>query len=362
MKKTAVLFMLYFTFLIAGVITGCSSNRPAASGPSDVSGEAATSDQAEVSESAAQDSPQDTKVPDSNESAVSNWGTADAPAGSDQSKYSGDAHSDNSFSQVIADREDLYFAIKEVKADAELGYSWKVYLENRTDKNLMFSFEKVSLNGVMCDPFWAEVIPAGQKGDAEIIWMRDSLQERQLAAPITRADFTLNVYNDDDYTEAPLMHEPFTVCPLEKASSEDTASAGETPTDSSPADAVTPFVREPSESDLILVDNADCQIVVTGYDPDNSWGYAVHLYLRNKTDQDLIFSADNTSVNGIQCESYWAEIVTAGNSAFSTVLWDQAALEENKITEVKEISLPLRVYSDRDSANPYVNETFELKP
>ena len=376
MRKTAVLFMVFFTFLVTCVMAGCSSNRPAASGSSDVSGAEATSAQTEPADEHSvpsdQTAVQDAKVPETDESAVSDWGTADAPAGSDQSKYSSSEDASDSFSQVIVDREDLYFAIKEVKTDEALGYSWKVYLENRTDKNLMFSFEKVSLNGVMCDPFWAEVIPAGQKGNAEILWMRDSLEERQLAAPITRADFTLNVYNDDDYTEAPLMHEPFTVYPLAKASSEDTASgdgtsadrapAGEATAGEVPADAATPFVREPAESDLILVDNADCQIVVTGFDPDNSWGYAVKLYLRNKTDQDLIFSADNTAVNGIQCEPYWAEIVTAGNSAFSTVLWDHASLEENKITEVKEISLPLRVYSDRDAANPYVNETFELKP
>ena len=390
MRKTAVLFMVFFTFLVTCVMAGCSSNRPAASGSSDVSGAEATSAQTEPADEHSvpsdQTAVQDAKVPETDESAVSDWGTAEAPAGSDQSKYSSSEDASDSFSQVIADREDLYFAIKEVKTDEALGYSWKVYLENRTDKNLMFSFEKVSLNGVMCDPFWAEVIPAGQKGNAEILWMRDSLEERQLAAPqpdsqaaaeITRAEFTLNVYNDDDYTEAPLMHEPFTVYPLAKASSADTASgdgtsadgspAGEAPEGAStagevPADAATPFVREPAESDLILVDNADCQIVVTGFDPDNSWGYAVKLYLRNKTDQDLIFSADNTAVNGIQCEPYWAEIVTAGNSAFSTVLWDHASLEENKITEVKEISLPLRVYSDRDAANPYVNETFELKP
>ena len=376
MRKTAVLFMVFFTFLVTCVMAGCSSNRPAASGSSDVSGAEATSAQTEPADEHSvpsdQTAVQDAKVPETDESAVSDWGTADAPAGSDQSKYSSSEGASDSFSQVIVDREDLYFAIKEVKTDEALGYSWKVYLENRTDKNLMFSFEKVSLNGVMCDPFWAEVIPAGQKGNAEILWMRDSLEERQLAAPITRADFTLNVYNDDDYTEAPLMHEPFTVYPLAKASSEDTASgdgtsadrapAGEATAGEVPADAATPFVREPAESDLILVDNADCQIVVTGFDPDNSWGYAVKLYLRNKTDQDLIFSADNTAVNGIQCEPYWAEIVTAGNSAFSTVLWDHASLEENKITEVKEISLPLRVYSDRDAANPYVNETFELKP
>ena len=381
MRKTAVLFMVFFAFLVTCVMAGCSSNRPAASGSSDVSGAEATSAQTEPADEHSvpsdQTAVQDAKVPETDESAVSDWGTAEAPAGSDQSKYSSSEDASDSFSQVIVDREDLYFAIKEVKTDEALGYSWKVYLENRTDKNLMFSFEKVSLNGVMCDPFWAEVVPAGQHGNAEILWLRDALEERQLAAPITRADFTLNVYNDDDYTEAPLMHEPFTVYPLAKASSADTAAGDGTSADRAPtgeasegastagevpADAATPFVREPAESDLILVDNADCQIVVTGFDPDNSWGYAVKLYLRNKTDQDLIFSADNTAVNGIQCEPYWAEIVTAGNSAFSAVLWDHASLEENKITEVKEISLPLRVYSDRDAANPYVNETFELKP
>lgn len=388
MKKTAVLFMAAFTILVTSVLAGCSSSPPAASAPSDAGGAAATSAQADASQPSAQTTPQETKVPDTDQSAVSDWGTAD---GSEESKYSRTETAPDSFIQVIADREDLFMAIEEVKTDATLGYSWKVYLENRTDKNLMFSFEKVSLNGVMCDPFWAEVIPAGRKGNTEVIWMRDSLEERQLIAPasdqqsaaaadqtpaeaagqpapveITRADFTLNVYNDDDYTEAPLMHEPFTVYPLAKSSSAD-AAAGEVSADTAapgevPADAGKPFVRQPSESDLVLVDNADCQIVVTGYDPDNSWGYAVHLYLLNKTNEDLIFSAEQTSVNGILCEPYWAEIVTAGNSAFSTVLWDNAALEENKITEVKEISLPLRVYSDRDAANPYVNEIFELRP
>ena len=157
--------------------------------------------------------------------------------------------------------------------------------------------------------------------------------------------FTLNVYNDEDYTEAPLIHDSFTVDPTGDSS-----------------DTKTYPAWAPSESDKVLVDNDKCLIALTGYDPDNTWGFAARVRLINKSDEDLVFSAENTSINGIMCDPYWAEIVTAGKSAISTILWDKSSLNENDITEVKEITLPIRVYSDKNVYEPYVDETFELKP
>ena len=275
---------------------------------------------------------------------MSEWGTADTGnhSGADDDSSSVESGTASDFSQVLVDNEDLCFAIKNVRDNAALGYEWKVYVENRTDRNLMFSFERVSVNGVMCDPFWAEVINAGKKGNCEITWMRDSLQEKQIG-DVTRVDFTLNVYNDEDYTEAALMHDPFTVFPL----GEENATA---------------VIREPSSTDHVLVDDDNCSVVIIGYEPDNSWGYAMKLYLVNKTDSDMVFSVDNSSVNGIMCDPFWAAIVCAGKASYSTVLWDNSALAENDITEVKEISLPLRVYADENIADPYVDETFELTP
>ena len=172
--------------------------------------------------------------------------------------------------------------------------------------------------------------------------MRDSFAERGIE-DVAQVDFTLNVYNDDDYTQAPLMRDPFTVYPL-----------GE--------DHGYTAVRESAETDHVLVDDENCSVIITGYDPDNSWGYAMHLYLVNKTDHDLVFSVNDSSVNGIMCDPFWAEIVCAGKSAYSTVLWDHNSLEENDIAKIEQISLPLTVYSDENIANPYVDETFELTP
>ena len=370
MRKSAVIFMLIFTLIMAAVCSGCGAGGSSGAQPGsessqsaekagDAKGDGTASSQAQGKsgdEKAGDASPQtqvktggDAQVPDTNESAVTDWGTADA--GTKDSSGTQDSSGDRSapatgsasdFSQVIVDNEDLYFAIKNVRADAALGYTWKAYVENRTDKNLMFSFEKVSVNGVMCDLFWAEVINSGKKGNCEITWMRDALQKRGIDE-VTQVDFTLNVYNDDDYTEAPLMHDPFTVCPL----GEDKASE---------------TVRESADTDQVLVDNDSCSVIVTGFEPDNSWGFAMQVYLVNKTDKDLVFSANNTSVNGIMCDPFWADIVAAGKRSYATVLWDKNALAENEITEVKEISLPMIVYSDNDIGTLLVDETFELTP
>ena len=387
MRKHAVIFMLIMCLLAGCAGRGDSSHTPSSQGaPSSEEGSgesngASTSPSSGAPSGEATGKAPDTsgqlagesgvndsqtpahalqEIPASNESAVSDWGTADSPssgfsARTDAGKAAGDGGSKGSandpgastastFSQVLVDREDLYFAIRNVKEDSVLGCCWQVYVENRTAKNLMFSFEKVAVNGVMCDPYWAEVIAAGKKGNCEIIWLRDSLTQRQIT-DIRKVEFTLNIYNDDDYTEAPLMHDPFTVYP----SGQDTPS-------------FTPDRRTPAASDHVLVDNDNCTVTVTGFDPGNSWGYVMHLYIVNKTDQDLVFSAQNTSLNDTTCDTYWAEIVTAGNAAYSAVLWDKGLLAENAITEVREIAFPLFVFSDQSIAEPLVDETFRLTP
>ena len=333
MRRSAVIFVLIFTLIITNICTGCGSSasdqgggpaKTESGGSSDPAGK--TDPSGKTSDAGKSDAAGKTgdasSIPDTNESAVTDWGTADAGTSSaaDEKKSSSESGPAPAFSQVLIDNDDLYFAIKDVRSDAAYGYEWKIYVENRTDKNLMFSFEKVSVNGVMCDPFWAEVINAGKKGNCEITWMRDSLQEKQIG-DVTEVDFTLNVYNDDDYTEAALMHDPFTVFPL-----------GE--------DKVASAAREPAATDHVLVDNDNCSVII----------------------RDMVFSVDDSSVNGIMCDPFWADIVCAGKTSYSTVLWDKNALAENDITEVKEISLPLRVYADEDIGNPYVDETFELTP
>ena len=344
MNKHAVIFMLILLLMAACLTTGCAGGASQDSAPS--SQGASTSNTSNDSNNSAESGqgssvPSSQDIPESNESAVSDWGTV---AAMDHTPAESTDAGSSAFQQVLVDREDLYFAIRNVKDDSALGYTWQVYVENRTDKNLMFSFERVAVNGVMCDPYWAEVIAAGKKGNCEIVWMRDSLDQRQIA-DVRRVEFTLNIYNDDIYTEAPLMHDAFTVYPLGQDDSADKN-----------------VVRKLTLADQILVDNRDCTILVTGFEPDNSWGYVMNLYLVNKTDQDLVFNVDDSWINDNPCFTYWTEIVTAGSAAYSSILWEKADLEESEIQVVRKISLPMLVYSDQNTDGPLIDETFRIKP
>ena len=107
--------MLIFTLLMACICSGCgagnSSGGQAGSDSSPAAGDSKKTGDA-------------SSIPDTNESAVTDWGTADADTAAgaqDQARSSGS--SDSAFSQVIIDSEDLYFAIKNVKKDAVLGYT-----------------------------------------------------------------------------------------------------------------------------------------------------------------------------------------------------------------------------------------------
>ena len=138
MRRTAVIFMLIFTLLMACICSGCgagnssggqagSDSSPAA-GDSKKTGDAApdTSGKTGSSEKSGDAAPDTSgktgdasSIPDTNESAVTDWGTADADTAAgaqDQARSSGS--SDSAFSQVIIDSEDLYFAIKDVRTDA----------------------------------------------------------------------------------------------------------------------------------------------------------------------------------------------------------------------------------------------------
>ena len=352
-RKSIAVFLTFFGLLICACLTaGCGGGHsPAPSeggsdtsvsadaGKDDTDKDDTNKDGANIDDADKDDAGKDgANINDADKDAPMEWTTS----GDGSAPQTVSPKGDPSFTEVIADNSDLYFAVTDAYEDPVYGYVWSARIENRTDKNLMFTFEKTSVNGVMCDPFWADVISPGAQADRQITWMRETLDACGIDE-VTEVDFTLNVYNDDDYTEGALMHDPFEVFP---AGREKAAAAKRTPLD----------------TDRVLIDNDRCRILLTGIEPEGTWGYTVYLWLENRSDEDLMFSAQNTTINGTSCDPYWADVVSAGKSARDTVIWDRGALEESGIKEVSRIELPFLVYSEKDIAHPYVNETAFITP
>lgn len=125
----------------------------------------------------------------------------------------------------------------------------------------------------------------------------------------------------------------------------------------------TAATTSPVFGEIVLVDNDDCTFKITGVDESSIWGYTLKVFLENKTDKELMFTLDNTSVNGFMCDPYWAESVAPGMKSNTTVSWFETDFEENGIETVEEIIFTLRVYDNNDwAAADILKEEFTVNP
>lgn len=244
---------------------------------------------------------------------------------------------------ILRDDENCTVKITAIEEDGLWGYTLKTYLENKTDKELMFSVSNASVNGFMCDPFWAVTVSAGMKANEEIHFMEEDLKRSGIET-VTDIEYTLRVYDSNDWDAEDLVNEPVTIYPL-----------GE--------EAVQPFTRQSVADEIVLFDDDNCTMIVTGFDPESIWGYTMNVYLENKTGENLMFSIGDAAVNGFMCDPFWAETVAPGKRSNTTVSWMTQDFEENGITEVDSLTLPIRVYNaDNWHAADLVNETFTVNP
>ncbi len=111
--------------------------------------------------------------------------------------------------KVFVDDENCTFKITGIEPDNLWGYTLKVDLENKTDKNLMFSLEDVSVNGYMCDPFWANSVQAGKKAKSDISFSVEEFEELGIT-DVEEIEFTLSVYDEDNWDTPHFVEETFT--------------------------------------------------------------------------------------------------------------------------------------------------------
>lgn len=241
---------------------------------------------------------------------------------------------------VVLDNEYVTFTIKSGYSDL-FGYNLKVTLENKTDKNLNFTWADTVIDGYSCDPFFYSTVAAGKKANDEINFYSEDLKEAGVSAPSVLT-FTLHVFDDDDWSADYLVDERFTVYPFGEA-------AAKEPKDI-PAEDAQKVLYEDSNIRVYMLDAYT-----------DSYGFNVSLYLVNYTDSTLMFSINNASVNGFMVEPFWSDSVPASARDISTVTWYKSDLEENDIATVEDVEFTLRVYNYDDwFADDLLDQTFSF--
>ena len=113
---------------------------------------------------------------------------------------------------VVAEDENARFVIEWADAEDASEYTVYVYMENKTDRNLMYAWDMVSVNDIMVEPYWATVVAAGKKACSEITFQRAELAENGIET-VENIEFNLTVSDYDNWENGNLLEKNFTYRP-----------------------------------------------------------------------------------------------------------------------------------------------------
>lgn len=113
---------------------------------------------------------------------------------------------------IIIDNEYVTVTVIGYENDSIWGYTLKLFLENKSDKNIMFSVDEASINGYMMDPFYAKSVAAGKCAFSSMSWANTTLEENGITE-VNNIEFTLRAYDNDDFTANDLANEVITLTP-----------------------------------------------------------------------------------------------------------------------------------------------------
>ena len=113
---------------------------------------------------------------------------------------------------VAVDNSECTIKVTEIDPDNIWGYTVKLFLLNKTNKNVMFSVDKVSVNGYMADPFFAKSVSAEKCAFSSMSWS-DTIFEENGITSIEEIEFNLRVYNVDDWFEDDLVNKTVSLTP-----------------------------------------------------------------------------------------------------------------------------------------------------
>lgn len=121
------------------------------------------------------------------------------------------------------------------------------------------------------------------------------------------------------------------------------------------------YNRQAVDTDIVVVDNGEFMVTVTGFESVEDWGYSVHMYIQNKTDKTIYVEGADFSINDTDADIRYNDYVGAEGVSFSRLEWSQSDLDDAKVKEVTNITFNLKIYDEKAEDLLYSN-TIMLNP
>ena len=227
---------------------------------------------------------------------------------------------------TVVDCETCAIKVTGVHPDSIWGCTVDVYLENKTKRDdYSFNIQSAYINGLLSNAFFYEDLEGGEARSATVYLSDDTILESGIT-DITEIELTFSAYDYGDWSVEDITPPPVFIYPQGEENAER-------------------YIREPQESDIVLLENEDISVRLVGFEPDPGWSYDAILYLENRADCDLEVTLDSISLNGIESpDSFFYETVGTGKSAFSRLQFYADFFENNGITAIEELEFMLQIF------------------
>ena len=222
---------------------------------------------------------------------------------------------------VILDRDGIKVTVKEM-----VYKSWevdiKVLIENNSSQNITVQARKFSINGIMIEPTFSADVASGKKANDSISIYNSDLKVANITT-IKDIEFGLHVFDADSWDE---MFDQNGIVLTTNA---------------------TDYVQTYNTSGTLVVDQNDIKMYVLKMDDkDSFWGADIYVYIENNSSQNITVQARDVSIDGFMVEPSFSADVEAGKKSYDTITFMESDLEDNGITDIKQIELKFTVFNE----------------
>lgn len=223
--------------------------------------------------------------------------------------------------QVIFDANDVKITATGVE-DGLFGTELKLLIENNGSRSVTVQARNANVNGYMVDTMMSADVAAGKKANDSLTFMTTGLKECGIEN-IATMEFSFHIFDTESWDDI-LNTDVIKI---------DTSIAGS-------------YTQTYDDSGEVLVDQNGVRIVGKGLSSEGSfWGPGVILYIENNSEKDITVQVRDVSVNGFMVTSSMSEDIVAGKKAISAVQFFGTDLEENSITEIKDVELYFHIFN-----------------
>jgi len=223
--------------------------------------------------------------------------------------------------QVLVDQDGVKITAVEYVTDSIWGDGIKMLLENNTSQNLMYSCDALIVNDYMITDLFAQSVAAG-KSAYETLNLSNSQLKQAGIDNVGKIEIYFRIYDNDTWDDL-FKTGCITLQTSEYSNMDSTV----------------------NDQGIELYNKNNIKIMAQYVDEDSIWGKAILLYVENNSDQNVTVAVDDLSINGFMFSPMYVDTIYAGKKSFDDITIFSSELEENGVTEVKDVELKFRIYN-----------------